>query len=231
MDAVITEWKRLDNDKEYKKAYDVVCNALNNNTKSPEIYWRKAHSCRNLAISLGKNDKQIYKKYIEEGLLACSEGLQIDSENPKCNSWYGIFLNLSSELEGINKRIENSFKMKDHWMKAIKADPDDFVTLHALGRWCFEVTDLPWIKRKFAATFFGEPPTSTYEEALNYLLGCEKKAPGVIVKNSLYLAKTYHKLMNHDLAKHYCHKVLEFTENDLDTEEAKKEASELLKKL
>ncbi|CAH8554047.1 unnamed protein product [Schistosoma bovis] len=230
MDGVIAEWEKFENSKKYEEAYSVVSNAIIDN-KDPELYWRKARSCRNLANSLGKNDKQVYKKYIEEGLSACDEGLRIDSENSKCNSWYAIFLNLSSEIEGINKRIENSFKMKDHWMKAIKANPDDVVTLHALGRWCFEVTDLPWIKRKLAATFFGEPPTSTYEEALNYLLDSEKKSPGTIVKNSLYIAKTYHRLKNYDLAKHYCHKVLEFTEDDLDTEEAKKEASELLKKL
>ncbi|RTG82290.1 uncharacterized protein DC041_0006139 [Schistosoma bovis] len=230
MDGVIAEWEKFEDSKKYEEAYSVVSNAIIDN-KDPELYWRKARSCRNLANSLGKNDKQVYKKYIEEGLSACDEGLRIDPENSKCNSWYGIFLNLSSEIEGINKRIENSFKMKSHWMKAIKSNPDDFVTLHALGRWCFEVTDLPWIKRKFAATFFGEPPTSTYEEALNYLLDSEKKAPGTIVKNSLYIAKTYHRLKNYDLAKHYCQKVLEFTEDDLDTEEAKKEASELLKKL
>ncbi|CAH8607843.1 unnamed protein product [Schistosoma rodhaini] len=115
MDGVITEWQKLDSSKKYKEAYDVVSHAISNN-KHPELYWRKAHSCRNLANSLGKNDKQVYKKYIEEGLSACDEGLRIDPESSKCNSWYGIFLNLSSEIEGINKRIENSFKMKNHWM-------------------------------------------------------------------------------------------------------------------
>ncbi|CAH8512933.1 unnamed protein product [Schistosoma turkestanicum] len=230
MDGAITQWFELDKAQKYKEAYDIICDAINKN-KHPDLYWRKAQSCRNLANSVGKNDKQVYKKYIEEGLLTCEQGLQIDPEHSKCNSWYGIFINLTSELEGINKRIENSFKIKDHWLKAIEADPDDFLTLHALGRWCYEVADLPWIKRKFAATFFAQPPTSSFEEALKFLLESEKKAPGALAKNSIYLAMTYQKLKNLDLAKQYCQKVLEFTEDDYDTVEAKQEASELLKKL
>ncbi|CAH8547794.1 unnamed protein product [Heterobilharzia americana] len=231
MDGVVIEWKKLCEAKNYKGAYDVVSNALNQNMKYSDLYWRKAQTCRDLGIfllnmmmkssanSFGKADKM----YIN--------GLRLNPECPKCNSWYAVFLNYSSQLEGLNKRIENSFKMKEHWLKANKADPDDYGTLHALGRWCYEVTDLPWVKRKLASTFFGTPPTSTYEEALNYLLESEKKAPGALANNALYIAKTYHRLKRNDLAKEYCRKVLQFTEDDLETEEAKAEASELLKKL
>lgn len=96
MDGVIAEWEKFENSKKYEEAYSVVSNAIIDN-KDPELYWRKARSCRNLgnlsksfkpisANSLGKNDKQVYKKYIEEGLSACDEGLRIDPENSKCNS-------------------------------------------------------------------------------------------------------------------------------------------------
>ncbi|THD25568.1 Regulator of microtubule dynamics protein 1 [Fasciola gigantica] len=184
-----------------------------------------------LALSEGKKDRAVYKKYVNEGLKAAEHGLKLDPDHPKCHSWYAIFLNYVSQLEGVNKRIENSFKMKEHWMKAITADPDDAVTLHALGRWCYEVADLPWIKRKFAEAFFSSPPTSSYEEALKYLLDSETKSPKLIAENSLYLARTYHRLKRKDEAKKYCQRVLEFTADDLETEEAKKEVTALLKNL
>ncbi|CAH8854602.1 unnamed protein product [Trichobilharzia szidati] len=219
MDEIITKWRNLSDAKKYREAYDIVTTAIQQGMKHSDLFWRKACSCRDLANSFGKSDKNIYKRYVQEGLAACEAGLRLNSECPKCNSWYAVFLNYTSQLEGMNKRIENSFKMKDHWMKAHKLDPTDYGTLHALGRWCFEVADLSWVKRKLAATLFSTPPTSSYDEALKYLTESERIAPGALVNNSLYLGKTYQRLKNNALAKQNYLKVLSFTGDDLETEE------------
>ncbi|GAA52430.1 regulator of microtubule dynamics protein 1, partial [Clonorchis sinensis] len=175
MEEVIKEFTALHDEKKHDAAYKLICDAIQNRgMNDPELHWRHAMACRDMAMTAGKTDKALYKKFVSEGLEAAETGLKQDPENPKCHCWSAIHLNYTAQLEGINKRIENSFKMKDHWLKAIHANPDDSVTLHALGRWCFEVTDLPWIKRKFAQAFFSTPPTSTYEEGLKYLLASEK---------------------------------------------------------
>ncbi|KAF8571463.1 Tetratricopeptide repeat protein [Paragonimus westermani] len=251
MEDVISEFTALQEAKKYEPAYNLIRDAIKNRgMNDSELHWRHSLICRDMAMTAGKQDSTLYKRLVEEGLEAAEAGLKINPEHPKCHCWSAIHLNYLSQLEGINKRIENSFKMKEHWLKAIKANPDDAITLHALGRWCFEVTDLPWIKRKFAQAFFSTPPTSTYEEVdvsnsslskrtliplyfqgLEYLLASEKVSPNFIANNSLYLAKTYQRLKNKDLAKHYCQQVLDFKDTDLETEEAKKEASEILKNL
>ncbi|TGZ73240.1 hypothetical protein CRM22_001634 [Opisthorchis felineus] len=232
MEDVIKEFTTLHDEKKHDAAYKLICDAIQNRgMNDPELHWRHAMACRDMAMTAGKTDKALYKKFVNEGLEAAETGLKQDPENPKCHCWSAIHLNYTAQLEGINKRIENSFKMKEHWLKAIHANPDDSVTLHALGRWCFEVTDLPWIKRKFAQAFFSTPPTSTYEEGLEYLLASEKAFPNQLPNNALYLAKTYQRLKKNDLAKEYCERVLKFTDTDLETEEAKKEATDMLKSL
>ncbi|CAH8854593.1 unnamed protein product [Trichobilharzia szidati] len=173
MDEIITKWKTFSDAKKYREAYDTVTTAIQQGMEHSELYWRKACSCRDLANSYGKSDKNVYRWYVQDGLAACEAGLKLNSECPKCNSWYAVFLNYTSQLEGMNKRIENSFKMREHWLKAYKADPKDYGTLHALGRWCFEVADLSWVKRKVAAALFSTPPTSSYDEALRFLTESE----------------------------------------------------------
>ncbi|KAA3671786.1 uncharacterized protein DEA37_0007140 [Paragonimus westermani] len=246
MEDVISEFTALQEAKKYEPAYNLIRDAIKNRgMNDSELHWRHSLICRDMAMTAGKQNSTLYKRLVEEGLEAAEAGLKINPEHPKCHCWSAIHLNYLSQLEGINKRIENSFKMKEHWLD------DGIYRLDSLDVFrCFEVTDLPWIKRKFAQAFFSTPPTSTYEEVdvsnsslskrtlilvyfqcLEYLLASEKLSPNFIASNPLYLAKTYQRLKNKDLAKHYCQEVLNFKDTDLETEEAKKEASEILKNL
>ncbi|CAL8096162.1 unnamed protein product [Calicophoron daubneyi] len=232
MEDVISKIDKLRNERNFEAAYKLIKDAIKNDGKhSPDLYWRYAAACRDMALTAGKKDKKIYKDYVMEGLEAAEEGVKLGPDNPRCNCWYGIFIHYESELEGIKKRIENSFKMKEYFQKALKGEPDYDVALHSMGRWCFEVTDLPAIQRAIAKTFFATPPTSTYEEGLEYLLKAEKHAAQPMPGNDLYLAKTYQRLKDKEHARHYCDKVLKFTWDDMETEEAKKEIHSIVKSL
>ncbi|VDL86297.1 unnamed protein product [Schistocephalus solidus] len=78
--------------------------------------------------------------------------------------WYGIFLDLEGQQEGTKKRIENAYKVKEYFQKAVELNENDYATLHALGIWCYTVASLGKIERVFARAFFSAPPTSSYEE-------------------------------------------------------------------
>lgn len=110
---------------------------------------------------LPKSEKERYKQYVQGGLDAAQDGLNQNSAHARCNlvgyhvanccfKFYGIFLNYHSELGGLKKKIENSFKLKEYFMvnnihtfnttlknqkKAHEGDPEDPVALHALGKW------------------------------------------------------------------------------------------------
>ena len=54
--------------------------------------------------------------------------------------------------------------------EALKETPEDRGLFHLRGRWCYNVAELSWMERKIASALFGEPPKSSYEEALESFL-------------------------------------------------------------
>jgi hypothetical protein len=74
---------------------------------------------------------------------------------------------------------------------------------------------------------FAEPPTSTYEEALSYLLEGEKLKPGFWKKNRLLIAKCYKNLGNQELTKIWIEKTLDLPIRNIDDIEAQNEAKKM----
>lgn len=170
------------------------------------------------------------KTLIYEAFEAAKQGLSLEPDNWQCHKWMGILLDLTGRYEGIKKRIENSFLVKEHFTKAVEKKPDDAIVLHCLGVWCYEVTDLSWVQRKMASAFFASPPTSSYDEALGYLLRAEESSPNFFSSNLNYIGKAYYRLNKLPEAKQYFQKTLDFVGDGHDDREAKKEAASFIKK-
>jgi len=220
-------WRVQQHEESYKILQDLLAIPEN---QIAEVYWRKARTCRDLAV-IHVNDKEKTRAYTYEALENAKLGLEKDNENSECHKWYGILLELTARLEGTKKRIENSYLVKEHLQKSYEKNPKDAPCLHSLGVWCFEVSDLPWIHRKVASALFATPPSSTYEEGLQYFLKAEEVEAGFYSMNFLYLGKTYHRLSQKDKAREYLQKVVDFKGDNNEDKSAKKEAADLLKKL
>nr|VZI37682.1 unnamed protein product [Spirometra erinaceieuropaei] len=175
---------------------------------SCELLWRFARTCRWRILTEGVSDKKLKASLIKEGLAATKYAVEKYPKNANCNTWYGIFLDLEGQQEGIKKRIENAYKVKEYFQKAVELDETDYATLHALG--------------------ICAPPTSSYEEALGYFLKAENVKPMALANNVCRIAQCYAKTGQGDKAKEYAAKVLEFTGMDEETKEAKKEAQYIL---
>ena len=57
-------------------------------------------------------------------------------------------------------------------------DPADPTVRYILGSWCYNVAAMSWIECKVASSVFGAPLEATNEEALEYFMTAETKAPG-----------------------------------------------------
>jgi tetratricopeptide (TPR) repeat protein len=196
-----------------------------------EVLWRLARLC----YKAGKYQTEVQEEkkrlagegwsYIERALAAGGD------RHNGCRRWAGILLSWSSEFEGIKKKIEKGFEIRDHFLSAIECDAKDATSMHLLGQWCYSVVSVPWYQRQVASVFFATPPQSTYQEALSYFEAAEKADPGFYMVNWLWIGKCHLALGKREEAEPWLERTVSY-ETTLEEElEAKKEAAEFLKKL
>ncbi|WAR12006.1 RMD1-like protein [Mya arenaria] len=94
--------------------------------------------------------------------------------------------------------------------------------------WCFTMADLKWYERTVASALFATPPSSTYDEALQYFLKAEEAEPNFYSMNLLMLGKTYLKLQDGKMAYQYLSRCRDYPMNTPDDRRANAEAKQLL---
>ncbi|KAK6184772.1 hypothetical protein SNE40_007169 [Patella caerulea] len=226
-EGIISTADRLYESNKVLELYDYLVQYKDNG--NAEVLWRLARA----TCDKGKfsRDKEQRKQCMFEACEYSKKALALDGNSSPCNKWYAILLDYTAEYEGTKVRILNSYKVKEHFLKAIKLNPKDATSIYSLGYWCFVFADLPWYQRKLASTLLATPPSSTYEEALEYFLLAENVEPNFYSMNLLMLGKTYDRLGNKDAAKEYLIKARDYPVQTTDDEQAHKEAIELLKNL
>lgn len=169
----------------------------------------------NLGFAIGTDLKGKNDEKRKELFVKCQEyaekAVQLDPNSAEGFCWIGIMISELAEYEGNKKKIELSFKMKENWEKAIAIDPNHVNANFCLGKWCFEVASLSWLEAKAAALFFATPPTSTYDEALKYLLHAEKVGPpNWYIDLPFTIGKVLYKLGRKTEAADYFKKVMDY---------------------
>ncbi|XP_018336116.1 regulator of microtubule dynamics protein 1 [Agrilus planipennis] len=153
------------------------------------ILWRIAKACYKLATD---SDNLIDKEeYLRQGIEACKSALRISPNNCDIHKWYAILVGSRAEIQPIKERIADGHLFKKHVDKALTLNPKDYMLHHMLGRFAYEIASLKWYERKVAATLFGEPPSATYEEALNCFLQVEKYCNREWKENKFFIAKCH----------------------------------------
>ena len=100
-----------------------------------------------------------------------------------------------------------------------------------IGNWCYQVSDLAWYQRKIASAIFGEPPNSSFEEALHYFEKAENIDPNFYSHNLLMLGKTYLKLDRKEEGIKFLKLASEYLAKNDDDLQAKQEAIKILHNL
>ncbi|GBP21986.1 Regulator of microtubule dynamics protein 1 [Eumeta japonica] len=195
-----------------------------------EVQWRLCRVLYNISKQ-PKTDKEEKKAIIFEAYQIISEQLNKHSNNYAVHKWYALLLDAKSSYDGIKERIKQLENVKKHMDVAVTLNPSDATTLHILGEWCYQITEMPWYQRKIAETIFAAPPNSTYEDALEYFLRAESVEPRFYSVNLLRIGNCYLKLDKKDQAVYYLTLAASYPAKSNDDHQANKEAAELLKKL
>ncbi|XP_076165250.1 regulator of microtubule dynamics protein 1 isoform X2 [Ptiloglossa arizonensis] len=208
----------------YKEVYDLLSNY--NDNKDVEIMWRLGRALYKMAKTATEVEG---KKMIYEAYDLILNALKIKEDHWAVHKWMSIILDSKCNYEGMKVRIKELYNVKKHMLRAIELNPTDATTMYMLGTWCYQVSDLAWYQRKIAAVIFGEPPTSSFKEALTYFENAEKVDPYFYSYNLLMLGKVYLKLNQKDQALKYLKMAAEYPVKNDDDHNAKQEAQQLLK--
>ncbi|XP_076442855.1 regulator of microtubule dynamics protein 1-like [Babylonia areolata] len=155
-----------------------------------EFQWRFSkvmYFVANAAGNRGDGDQKKELLYLAKD--AALAAVNLDTNCPDGHKWYAITVGSIGDYEPTSEKIKNGYLIKEHIQLAIDLNPKDPTPHHMLGRWCYSIYMLSWLERKAAAAFFGAPPTSTVEEALQHFMQAENLNPGKWKENSLYIAK------------------------------------------
>ncbi|XP_076749541.1 regulator of microtubule dynamics protein 1 isoform X2 [Xylocopa sonorina] len=213
-----------------QEQYQEIYNLLTNYKDSGdiEIIWRLCRAMYNMSKTASEVDA---KKLISDAYNLIFDALKLNEDHWAAHKWASILLNSKTLYEGIKSQIKESYNIKKHMLRAIELNPKEPTLMYMLGSWCYQVADLTWYQRKIASIIFGQPPTSSFEEALKYFENAEKIDPNFYSHNLLMLGKTYLKLNQKDLALKYLKMTVEYPAKNEDDRNAKQEAQKLLKQL
>ncbi|XP_073989341.1 regulator of microtubule dynamics protein 1-like isoform X1 [Rhodnius prolixus] len=212
----------------FREVYDLLVE--HKNCDDVEILWRLSRVQYNISQEFATNPEE-RKVLIFEAYKIISKSLALDENHFANHKWMSILLDARSIYYGIKARISNLEVVKEHLLKAAELNPKDATTLYMLGYWCYEITNMPWYQRKIASMIFTTPPTSTFEEALEYFNKAEEVEPRFYSHNLLMLGKTYLKLNKEDQARYYLDLACNYPISTDDDILANKEACDLLMKL
>ena len=195
---------------------------------NPELLWRLARATRDLA-NLSVTDATSKKSLTYEAHEYAKRALESAEENYACHKWYAITLSSVGDFEGTKQKISNAYEIQSHFKKAIELNPLDATCYHLLGRWCYTVADVSWFQRKIASAIFDTPPSSSYEEALDYFERAERLDPNFYSMNQLWIAKCYQNLNKKTEVREWLEKLLEFNAKTEEDVSAVEQAKEMLK--
>lgn len=193
---------------------------------SIDIVWRYARSC--YKYSNCTTDVNVRKAVICAGIDACEKLLA--TSNADLHKWCGILVGVNGDFLPIAEKIKNGYRFKEHVMKALEIRPNDADLHHLLGRFSYEVANLGWIERKIAATLFSEPPSASYEDAIDSFQKAEDFSIEVNLENRLFLSKCYIALGNYEPACQLLEKICDLSVTSENNERIQSDARQLLDK-
>jgi tetratricopeptide (TPR) repeat protein len=162
-----------------------------------EVLWRLNRTF----VELGEiaTEKKQKRRFYEEAMRYGEAAISMDSTLAVAYTWLAIAEGTTASVVGFKRKVELSWKVRDHAQKSIELDPDNDVPYHVLARWNFVVASIGGLKRTMANLFFGKLPDASYEESIkNYQRAIEIND---LIHHRLELAKVYIKLKRVDEAR------------------------------
>lgn len=227
--SLVAEAETLRDADSYTAALAKLKEAEKLDPDNPEILWKLARAYFDIADQ-DETNIELQKANIYPGFEYAERCVEIAPNIAEGHQYYSILIGRIGEIEGTKQKIENSYAVREHTMKAIELDPDNDSNYHVMGRWHFALADLSWVERKIASVIYATPPAASFEKAVEFFSKAHEIKPDDI-RHLLWLGKSYEKLGQDDNARNALQKALALpAESDAD-KNMQAEAQELLTEL
>lgn len=217
----------LFDDAKYQDAFELLDKLSDKD--AVEVQWRLARAVFFISKQTQNADEKA--KFVREAFGYAEKALALDGANFGANKWFGAILSEKSSLDGTTERIKQLENVKKHFSLAKDANEADPGIWHMLGQFNFKLSEVGWVTRKLINSVASNPPSASFEKALECFEKAENLKPGFYSQNQLYLGKTYLALKQKDKAKQWFEKAAEVEVRSEDDRVCREEASEALKKL
>lgn len=139
--------------------------------KDWELLWRLARA----NYLVGENvEGDTAKDHMFRAHELALKAVAVTDKDANVHKWVAITTGKIGDYTDTKSKIQNSFLIKEHALKAQELNPHDATIAHILGRWCFGVANISFIERGIASALFASPPVSSFEEALEHFLRHEQ---------------------------------------------------------
>jgi len=224
--TLLDETETLRDADNYVTALEKLKEAEKLDPNNPEILWKIARGYFDIADQ-DENNIELQKANIYPGFEYAKKCIEIAPNVAGGHQYYAILIGRIGEIEGTKQKIENSYAVREHTMKAIELDPANDSNYHVMGRWHFALADLSWFERKIASIIYATPPAASFEKAAEYFSKAHELKPDDI-RHLLWLGKSYEKLGQDDNAVKALKQALALPAKSDSDKNQQKEARELL---
>eukprot|EP01080_Neovahlkampfia_damariscottae_P000530 gene530-8042_t len=222
----------VDSQGDRMEIFDIVKKAMETDADHIEVRWRLSRA--HFMLSEVEPDKKKKYEHLKEGQTHAKKCIELDKDHYKKtkffkSKWYAITTAISSDFEGTNERIKSGYIIRENLDKALSLSPKDATTCFCIAKWCFGVANLGTIQRTLAATFFEKPPSSTYDEAIDFCKKVEEilnspengnQYANLRIRNKTYCGDCYYAKGEYEEAKKwYALAIKEKVSSQLDKEE------------
>ena len=124
-------------------ALKMITDSLAEYNNNPSFLWRLCKAQYLNAVLAGQDGaRDIKKDLITEAVQSGERALHINQDISEAHKWYAISLGSRGEFQGVKEKILDGFEFKKHIDRAAVLNPEDHITHHLLGRFCYEVSQV-----------------------------------------------------------------------------------------
>jgi len=200
---VVTRAEELHSAKSYKELFEVLGSGVQQYPSDIELTWRYARAHYDMSELAA--DKDAKKEFLTHGLVLANAALAMNENHFAPHKWVAILTSALGDYVSTKEKIGNAYVIRDQAKRSLELKPGDATTLHLMGRWCHSIASIGWLERTAASALFATPPTSTYEEALQYFHQAQEADPQFI-RNAIWIGDTHLVLKQKDKAKEWYEK-------------------------